>query len=52
MPADCVGKRDVFVGRIRKDLDRANGFHLWVVSDNLLKAPLGTQSKSRKACKN
>mgnify|MGYP002717629731 FL=1 len=21
MPADCVGKRDVFVGRIRKDLD-------------------------------
>ncbi|WP_280146060.1 aspartate-semialdehyde dehydrogenase [Bacillus amyloliquefaciens] len=37
MPADCVGKRDVFVGRIRKDLDRANGFHLWVVSDNLLK---------------
>ncbi|WP_332275248.1 aspartate-semialdehyde dehydrogenase [Bacillus velezensis] len=37
MPADCVGKRDVFVGRIRKDLDRANGFHLWIVSDNLLK---------------
>ncbi|MBT2573305.1 aspartate-semialdehyde dehydrogenase [Bacillus sp. ISL-51] len=37
MPADAVGKRDVFVGRIRKDLDRANGFHLWVVSDNLLK---------------
>ncbi|CCP21640.1 aspartate-semialdehyde dehydrogenase [Bacillus velezensis UCMB5036] len=37
MPADCVGKRDVFVGRIRKDLDRAYGFHLWVVSDNLLK---------------
>jgi len=37
MPADCVGKNDVFVGRIRKDLDRNNGFHLWVVSDNLLK---------------
>ncbi|MCY8909039.1 aspartate-semialdehyde dehydrogenase [Bacillus atrophaeus] len=37
MPAEAVGKRDVFVGRIRKDLDRANGFHLWVVSDNLLK---------------
>ncbi|MGW8458170.1 aspartate-semialdehyde dehydrogenase [Bacillus atrophaeus] len=37
MPAESVGKRDVFVGRIRKDLDRANGFHLWVVSDNLLK---------------
>jgi len=37
MPADCVGRNDVFVGRIRKDLDRNNGFHLWVVSDNLLK---------------
>jgi aspartate-semialdehyde dehydrogenase len=37
MPAYCVGKYDTFVGRIRKDLDKANGFHLWVVSDNLLK---------------
>lgn len=37
MPAHCVGQNDVFVGRIRKDLDRANGFHMWVVSDNLLK---------------
>jgi aspartate-semialdehyde dehydrogenase len=37
MPADCVGKNDVFVGRIRKDLDTDNGFHMWVVSDNLLK---------------
>ncbi|PWA13556.1 aspartate-semialdehyde dehydrogenase [Pueribacillus theae] len=37
MPALAVGKNDVFVGRIRKDLDRDNGFHLWVVSDNLLK---------------
>lgn len=37
MPADCVGKRDVFVGRIRKDLDHDNGFHMWIVSDNLLK---------------
>ncbi|WP_268963947.1 aspartate-semialdehyde dehydrogenase [Pseudalkalibacillus berkeleyi] len=37
MPANCVGKDDVFVGRIRKDLDRSNGFHLWVVSDNLIK---------------
>ncbi|MBA2870858.1 aspartate-semialdehyde dehydrogenase [Anoxybacillus calidus] len=37
MPADCVGKNDVFVGRIRKDLDRDYGFHLWIVSDNLLK---------------
>ncbi|WP_445488170.1 aspartate-semialdehyde dehydrogenase [Niallia sp. 03133] len=37
MPADCVGSNDVFVGRIRKDLDAKNGFHMWVVSDNLLK---------------
>lgn len=37
MPANCVGKYDTFVGRIRKDLDKENGFHLWVVSDNLLK---------------
>lgn len=37
MPADCVGKSDVFIGRIRKDLDEAKGFHMWVVSDNLLK---------------
>ncbi|MGV3466128.1 MAG: aspartate-semialdehyde dehydrogenase [Heyndrickxia sp.] len=37
MPANAVGKNDVFVGRIRKDLDEDHGFHMWVVSDNLLK---------------
>jgi aspartate-semialdehyde dehydrogenase len=37
MPANCVGSNDVFVGRIRKDLDEDRGFHMWVVSDNLLK---------------
>lgn len=37
MPAAAVGKNEVFVGRIRKDLDEDKGFHLWVVSDNLLK---------------
>lgn len=37
MPANCVGKNDVFVGRIRKDIDEDLGFHMWVVSDNLLK---------------
>jgi len=37
MPANCVGKNEVFVGRIRKDLDEDKGFHMWVVSDNLLK---------------
>ncbi|WP_067838454.1 aspartate-semialdehyde dehydrogenase [Amphibacillus sediminis] len=36
-PLDAAGKPDVFVGRIRKDLDQSNGFHLWIVSDNLLK---------------
>ena len=37
MPANCVGSNDVFVGRIRNDLDESRGFHMWVVSDNLLK---------------
>jgi aspartate-semialdehyde dehydrogenase len=34
---NAVGSRDTFVGRIRKDLDKENGIHMWVVSDNLLK---------------
>lgn len=37
MPANCVGSNDVFVGRIRNDLNETRGFHMWVVSDNLLK---------------
>ncbi|MBP0726189.1 aspartate-semialdehyde dehydrogenase [Bacillus sp. RG28] len=37
MPFYSIGSNDVFVGRIRKDLDNPLGFHLWVVSDNLLK---------------
>ncbi|GGH82037.1 aspartate-semialdehyde dehydrogenase [Pullulanibacillus pueri] len=37
MPVDAAGKKEVFVGRIRKDLDVKNGLHLWIVSDNLLK---------------
>src|SRR5690625_332606 len=36
-PLSAQEKKDVFVGRIRKDLDLDNGFHLWVVSDNLVK---------------
>ncbi|MFG6115065.1 aspartate-semialdehyde dehydrogenase [Halobacillus sp. MO56] len=36
-PLSAAEKREVFVGRVRKDLDQPNGFHLWVVSDNLLK---------------
>ncbi|GAA0365839.1 aspartate-semialdehyde dehydrogenase [Bacillus horti] len=31
------GELEVFVGRIRKDLDVPNSLHMWVVSDNLLK---------------
>ncbi|BBN98708.1 aspartate-semialdehyde dehydrogenase [Sporolactobacillus terrae] len=37
MPASASGKKEVFVGRIRRDPDVSNGFHLWIVSDNLLK---------------
>ncbi|WP_027963241.1 aspartate-semialdehyde dehydrogenase [Halalkalibacillus halophilus] len=36
-PLSAEGKTDIFVGRVRKDLDYERGFHLWVVSDNLLK---------------
>lgn len=32
-----VDQQETFVGRIRQDLDVKKGFHLWVVSDNLLK---------------
>lgn len=36
-PLSAEGKSEVFVGRVRKDPDHAKGFHLWIVSDNLLK---------------
>lgn len=36
-PQSAQDKEEVFVGRVRKDLDNPQGFHLWVVSDNLLK---------------
>lgn len=36
-PLSAEGKSEVFVGRVRKDPDHPRGFHLWVVSDNLLK---------------
>src|SRR5699024_3899774 len=36
-PLSATNKEDVFVGRVRKDLDHDKGFHLWVVSDNLIK---------------
>ncbi|AGU81820.1 aspartate-semialdehyde dehydrogenase [Streptococcus anginosus] len=34
---NAVGKKETFIGRIRKDLDAEKGIHMWVVSDNLLK---------------
>lgn len=36
-PVNAAGRRETFVGRIRKDLDHPRGFHLWIVSDNLWK---------------
>lgn len=36
-PLSAENKKEVFVGRVRKDPDVDKGFHLWVVSDNLLK---------------
>lgn len=37
MPLYAEGKDEVFVGRIRKDPTQPTGFHMWIVSDNLLK---------------
>ncbi|MFD2829283.1 aspartate-semialdehyde dehydrogenase [Corticicoccus populi] len=37
MPLDAAGRPEVFVGRIRKDPTLPNTFHVWCVSDNLLK---------------
>lgn len=36
-PLSAADKTEVFVGRVRKDLDNDKGFHMWVVSDNLIK---------------
>ncbi|MEG0261357.1 MAG: aspartate-semialdehyde dehydrogenase [Lysinibacillus sp.] len=37
MPIYAEGEDATFVGRIRQDLDNKKGYHLWIVSDNLLK---------------
>ena len=37
MPIFAENEDATFVGRIRQDLDNKKGFHLWIVSDNLLK---------------
>lgn len=36
-PLSAAAKEEVFVGRVRKDFDNDKGFHLWIVSDNLVK---------------
>jgi len=37
MPVFSVGKDEVFVGRIRRDLSQPRSLNLWVVADNLRK---------------
>lgn len=37
MPLFAEGEDDVFVGRIRHDIDDPSNLHLWIVADNLLK---------------
>lgn len=37
MPYFAEDQDDVFVGRVRKDPSNSKGFHMWIVSDNLLK---------------
>ncbi|MCA9191500.1 MAG: aspartate-semialdehyde dehydrogenase [Planctomycetales bacterium] len=37
MPRDCEGRPDVFVGRVRKDINQPCGISFWCVSDNLRK---------------
>lgn len=36
-PRQATNRDDIFIGRIRKDLTDDQGFHLWVVADNLRK---------------
>ena len=37
MPLMAHGRDEVFVGRIRRDLAKPHGLHLWIVADNLRK---------------
>lgn len=37
MPTYAVGKDEVFVGRVRKDLAFENGLVMWIVADNIRK---------------
>jgi aspartate-semialdehyde dehydrogenase len=52
-PLSAESKEDVFVGRVRKDPDYDKGFHMWVVSDNLMKgAALNTVQIAQALIKN
>lgn len=52
-PLSATDKDEVFVGRVRKDLDQPNGFHFWVVADNLIKgAALNTVQIAEQIIKN
>ena len=37
LATDAAGKLDVFVGRLRRDLNNPRALNMWIVSDNLLK---------------
>ncbi|MDY5479945.1 MAG: aspartate-semialdehyde dehydrogenase [Peptostreptococcus porci] len=37
MPINATGIDEVLVGRIRRDISRPNGFHIWCVADNIRK---------------
>ncbi len=34
-PAECAGKNETMVGRVREDISQENGLEMWIVSDNL-----------------
>ena len=48
MPRDCADQPDVFVGRVRKDLNHPFGISFWCVSDNLRK---GAATNAVQICK-
>lgn len=37
MVTTATNEKETFVGRVRRDVDNPKGFHMWVVSDNLVK---------------
>jgi len=37
LPRDVAGSDEIVVGRLRRDPDRANVLHMWIVADNLRK---------------